>query len=78
MFSRGSVLKIVLGGVLLLGASSVATEPVQAYSCRARIEQKERDLHRAIWRHGAYSRQAEHERNELWKAQRSCGYGWRR
>jgi hypothetical protein len=40
--------------------------------CKERVEQKERDLHRAIDRHGRHSKQADHERRELHAQRERC------
>jgi hypothetical protein len=42
--------------------------------CEERVERAQAKLNRAIWQHGFYSRQAEHQRHELQEARERC---WR-
>jgi hypothetical protein len=62
-----------IAGALLL----LATAPVKAETseqCQRRVVHAEHELHEAIERHGARSRKAEHERQELRAARERC---WR-
>ena len=68
-FSKPQVLTVLLSGFLLIG--SVA--PAQAYDrCSARIHKAERNLQRAIQRHGLHSVQAERRRDELERVRARC------
>lgn len=68
---RTTLLGAVLGGMVLLGGASAA----QARdNCENRIRKEQRDLDRAIRKHGFYSRQANEERQELRRAQARCGF----
>jgi hypothetical protein len=66
-FSKAALL--ALTGFLLLGSA----KPVQAYDrCEARIHKAERNLERAIQRHGVHSIQAERRRDQLERARARC------
>jgi hypothetical protein len=79
---KRKLLKGVLAGTLLLGFSTLSGAPTQAAdrwsSCRNRRTKIEQKLERDVRRHGYRSRQAERDRNELRRLERSCGSRWRR
>lgn len=66
---------IILGGLALLGGAAgarAAGMPDYPRDCERRIEHKRYDVDRAIRGHGYYSRQADHERRELRRAEYEC------
>ena len=69
LFSRASVFTLLLSGFLMIGS----TTPMQAYDrCSARIHKAERNLERAIQRHGVHSVQAERQRDKLERIRQHC------
>ncbi len=70
---------VLLGALVMFGGAGVA----KAYdrdrddACYRRIAKEERELDRAVRRHGYYSRQANDERLELARLQSECGRRWR-
>jgi hypothetical protein len=74
MLTKAKTLGIALGALMMLGGASVARARDWDHDCGRQIEHKQRDLDRAIDRHGYYSRQAEHERRELERVRRECRY----
>ncbi len=67
IFSKAGML--ALTGVLLLGSAM----PIHAYAnCEQRIHRAERNLERAIRRHGLHSVQAERRRDELERVRARC------
>lgn len=68
-FSKAGVTAMALAGFLLVG--SVA--PASAYTnCEQRIHKAERNLDRAIARHGVHSEQAERRRDQLERVRARC------
>jgi hypothetical protein len=67
---------LALGGAMLLGGATTAQAQYWDRGCSARVNKEQRDLNRAVYNHGAYSRQARDERNELQRARANCGYGY--
>jgi hypothetical protein len=63
----------LLGLALGLAATISIPSAAQARDCRDRIHHEEHELDRAIAKHGYYSRQAEHERQELARLRALCG-----
>jgi len=79
MLSKTVLASALAGGFLLLSGPTI----VQADdydSCHRNVEKWESRLDRDIDRHGIYSRQANHDREELAEARQSCGrrYGYDR
>jgi hypothetical protein len=73
---RRNLLRAVLGSVVVLGGMTLASVPASAdrySSCQRKIEKEERELDRQIRRHGYWSRQAQHERQELRNLRARCG-----
>lgn len=73
---RRTLLRAVLGSVVLLGGVALTSVPAQAdrySSCQKKIGKEERELDRQIRRHGYWSRQAQHERQELRNLRARCG-----
>jgi hypothetical protein len=74
---------VMLGALVMFGGAGVAQaadhDRDRDDACYRKIRKEERDLDRAINRHGYYSRQANDERRELARLQRECGNGrrWR-
>jgi hypothetical protein len=63
--SRGAkVFGVALGAVFALGGATAARAD-NGRDCHRKIEHEQRDLDKAIARHGYYSRQADRERREL-------------
>ena len=71
-FSKARVLGIALGAFFVLGGATAARAH-DWRSCEKKIEHEQRDLNRAIARHGYYSRQANKERRELDRLYDRCG-----
>jgi hypothetical protein len=74
---RTKLIGIALCGLFLLGGAGVASaaswpDRDRDRRCEERIEQRRHDLDRAIRDHGYYSRQADHERRELARAESEC------
>lgn len=65
---------IVLGAVVMLGGagSARAMGNDRDDACYRKVREEERELNRAIERHGYNSRQADHERRDLEKAREKC------
>jgi len=67
--SKSGLFAILLSGFLLMG--SVA--PAHGFDrCEARIRKAERNLERAIRRHGVHSIQAERRRDQLERVRERC------
>jgi hypothetical protein len=66
--------KMVIASTLLVGLVALggAATTARADDCYHKIQTREWKLREAIERHGPYSWEARHERNELAKAQISC------
>jgi hypothetical protein len=60
-------------GIGMFGWAAAARGEDQG-KCYRRIQDDRSDLARAIERHGPYSSQARHERNELQREEAKCGY----
>lgn len=69
MFKQ-SLAAAVLGGVLLFAVA--APTPAQAATCQQQVRKAERNLAKAVHRHGRNSRQAEQRREQLEKARSRC------
>ena len=74
MFANKFFRKTALAAALLAGlvAFGGAASTARADDCYHKIQTREWKLQQAIERHGPYSWEARHERNELAKAQISC------
>jgi hypothetical protein len=75
MKRNSMVLAIVLGALVMFGGAG-ATQAAgrdRDDACYRKVHEEERELNRAIERHGFYSRQANHERRDLEKARDRCG-----
>jgi hypothetical protein len=74
---------VILGALVMFGGAGVAQakdhDRDRDDACYRKINKEERELDRAIRKHGYYSRQANEERLELGRLQRECGRGrrWR-
>lgn len=71
-FSKARVLGITLGAFFALGGAT-AVHADDWRKCEKKIEHEQRDLDRAIARHGFYSRQADEERRVLNRLYDRCG-----
>lgn len=71
-FSKARVLGMALGAFFALGGATAARAD-NWRDCERKIEHEQRDLDKAIARHGYYSRQADHERHELDRLYDRCG-----
>jgi hypothetical protein len=73
---QARLLRVALGGALLLGgillSSGVARADDWNRACQGKIRAEERELQRNIRRHGFYSRQANHDRRELQALRERC------
>ena len=69
-----SVLKIVIGLVLLLFTTVPRIQAEDLDRCQRRVIHAEHELHEAINKHGRNSKRANHERLELRQARERC---WR-
>jgi hypothetical protein len=74
MKRKSMMFAILLGALVMFGgagsASAMGNDRDDA--CYRKVREEERELNRAIERHGMYSRQANHERRELDKARDKC------
>jgi len=71
-------LAVMLGALVMFGGAGVAQAADRDDACYRKISKEERELDRAIRRHGFYSRQADHERRELDRLRWECGRArWR-
>lgn len=68
---RKAWMAAVLGALVMLGGAGAA-QAESRESCYRRIRNEQRDLDRAIQRHGYRSRQAAKERRDLARAQERC------
>jgi len=73
MKGKYGVLAAILAAVFLFGSAA----PVRALDrdddrCHRRIEQAERNLDKAVRKHGEHSRQAEQRRHQLEEARERC------
>ena len=68
-----TLLAVVFGAFLLVGAAAPTLARDRDDKCRERIHKAEAKLRREIDRHGERSRQAEKRRYELERARESCG-----
>lgn len=67
-----AIVLTMLTGSLLIGSAT----PMQAYdNCARRIYKAERNLERAIQRHGLHSIEAERRRDQLERARARCHRG---
>ena len=73
MFSRAKILGIGLGVILALGAAGTSRAANWRRDCDRKIDHEQRELDRAVERHGRWSHQAEHERRELDRLYEKCG-----
>lgn len=72
----------LLGALVMFGGAGAAQaqnryrgeDRYRDDACYRKIRNEERELSRAIDRHGYYSRQADHERRELEKLREKCRY----
>jgi hypothetical protein len=70
---RNSItLAIVLGALVMFGGAGTAKADGREDACYRNVQQQERELNRAIERHGLYSRQADHERRDVERAREKC------
>jgi hypothetical protein len=65
---------ILLGALVMFGGagSARAMGNDRDDACYRKVREEERELNRAIERHGYNSRQADHERRDLEKAREKC------
>ncbi|HUO36302.1 MAG TPA: hypothetical protein VMU43_15040 [Candidatus Acidoferrum sp.] len=68
------ILGLALGAFILMGAAGTASAADWYHDCNRRIAHEQRNLDRAIARHGYHSPQADHERHELWRIESECRY----
>jgi hypothetical protein len=71
---KSVLLGVALSGWVLLGTAGTARADDWRERCDERISHEQRELDRAIARHGYYSSQADHERRELNRLCYQCGY----
>jgi hypothetical protein len=71
---KAVLLGVALSGLMLVGTAGTARADDGRERCGERINHEQRELDRAIARHGYYSRQADHERRELNRLRYQCGY----
>lgn len=62
-----SAMTLLLMGTFLMGATTA-----QAATCAQRIRKAERNLEKAIQRHGLHSNEAEYRRDQLERARARC------
>ncbi len=75
MLNKTKLASIVLGAAFLFGSTGIMkAEHWNEGKCRARIRKEERELQRAEWRFGPWSRKAQEERFELNRIRNRCYY----
>jgi hypothetical protein len=74
MRNKIRILGLALGAFLLLGAAGRASAADGDHDCDRQIAHEQERLDRAIAHHGYDSRQADHERQELWRLENGCRY----
>jgi len=76
MKRNSMLLAIVLGALVMFGGAGTARAMGNDRddSCYRKVREEERELDRAIERHGFYSRQADHERRDLERAREKCRF----
>jgi hypothetical protein len=74
MKRNSMMLAVVLGALVMFGGAGTARADNRDRddACYRKVREEERELNRAIERHGFYSRQANHERRDLEKARDKC------
>jgi hypothetical protein len=72
MFTKAKLLAIALGGFLLLGVAGAANAADWDRGCDRKIAHEQRELDRAIERHGYWSHQAQNDRRELDRLYARC------
>ena len=79
MTRKINLFAVLLGALVMFGGAGVAqaNDHDRDDACYLRIKKEERELDKAIRKHGYYSRQANDERLELSRLQRECGRRWR-
>ena len=75
---KAKLAAIALGVALMFAGATAVRADDWGRGCDARIRKEQRDLDRAIYRYGYYSRQAQRERAELRRAQENCRRYWHR
>jgi hypothetical protein len=73
MCRKAKSLILALGMLLVLGGTTAA-RAADWRECRRRIAHEQRDLDRAVARHGYFSRQAWNERRALDRLYAECRY----
>jgi hypothetical protein len=72
---------VILGALVMFGGAGLAQanehDRDRNNACSRKISKEERELDRAVRKHGYYSRQANEERLELSRLQNDCGRGRR-
>jgi hypothetical protein len=71
---KAVLLGVALSGLMLVGTAGTARADDGRERCGERINHEQRELDRAIARHGYYSRQADRERRELNRLRYQCRY----
>jgi len=66
------MLAIVLGALVMFGGAGTAKADGRDDACYRNVRQQERELNRAVERHGFNSRQADHERRDVERAREKC------
>ena len=72
MHSKTRIFAIILGAFFALGGATAARAD-EWRKCEKKIRHEQRDLDKAIARHGYYSRKANEERRELDRVSDRCG-----
>jgi hypothetical protein len=75
MVNKTRLAGIALGVTLLIGgASTTKAEHWSESKCRSKIQKEQRELDRAVYRFGPFSRKANEERRELNRILERCEY----
>jgi hypothetical protein len=74
MKRKSMMFAMVLGALVMFGGAGTvrADNRDRDDACYRKVREEERELNRAIERHGFNSRQADHERRDLEKAREKC------
>lgn len=72
MIAKLKIAAYAAGAILFWGGATAAYARDWDDWCARKIEHEQRELDRAIYRHGYYSRQADAERRELARLEERC------
>jgi hypothetical protein len=75
---RNSVIRksgaIILAGFFMVSTATMVEARDRDDKCEQRVHKTERNVERAVQKHGEHSRQAEKQRHEMEEAREKCGH----